>query len=40
MEAEGFIAFDGTSTSNSQRVVVSESAARGWPVTTLVVKKA
>jgi hypothetical protein len=39
-EAEGLITFAGTSTRNSQRLIVSESATRGWPVTTLDVKKA
>ena len=39
-EAEGLATFAGTSTRNSQRLVVSEAAIRGWPVTTLDVKKA
>ena len=39
-EADGLITFAGTSTRNSQRLVVSEAAIRGWPVTTLDVKKA
>ena len=40
LEAEGFLTFAGTSTRISPRLVVSESAIRGWPVTTLDVKKA
>mgnify|MGYP003334422988 CR=1 FL=1 len=40
MEAEGLVTFAGTSSRNSQRVVASEAAIRGWPLTTLDVKHA
>ena len=40
LEDEGLVTFAGTSTRNSQRIVTSEAAVRGWPLTTLDVKKA
>ena len=39
-DADGLFAFAGTSSRNSQRIVVSEAAIRGWPLTTLDVKRA
>ena len=39
-DADGLVTFAGTSSRNSPRVAVSEAAIRGWPLTTLDVKKA
>lgn len=40
VEAEGLIAYAGTSTWTSQKVVTSEVVCRGWSLTAIDVKKA
>ena len=40
MEAEGLVTYAGTSSRPSQRLIASEAVIRGWPLTTIDVRKA